>query len=221
MKNGFFSIKPSKESKTTEWFCDFDSQTVGYPRGCSENFPHTNGSYQIKMSESVDHFQVSCQYTHDKVVTVFHHDSENEVEVTCEDRKCHKRNIAYRAELDQLVLVIDNSEECQQYFKYRCRGSMLVRDNYAGWMSRDGTIKNYWAADNHQYGYCQCGVEGNCINTRYKCNCDQNGNIATSDDGYFKYKPHLPLRQLMFGDTGASSESGFHTLGPLMCFTSK
>ena len=53
------------------------------------------------------------------VITVLHHDSENEIEVDCEAYRCHKRLITYQAELEQLVLVIDNSEECQQYFKVK------------------------------------------------------------------------------------------------------
>ena len=58
------------KQQSNEWKYETENSyfphSVGYPRGCSENFPHTNGSYQIKMSESVDHFQVSCQYTDDK-----------------------------------------------------------------------------------------------------------------------------------------------------------
>ena len=49
----------------------------------------------------------------------------------------------------------------------------------------------------------------------------KNDGVTRVDDGFFKYKPDLPVRQLMFSDTGHDGEYGYHTLGPLTCFTSK
>ena len=60
---------------------------------------------------------------------------------------------------------------------------------------------------------------GNCVNTSYKCNCDQNSNsIETSDEGFLTNKEHLPVIEVSFSDTGAESEIGWHTVGPLECW---
>ena len=61
-------------------------------------------------------------------------------------------------------------------------------------------------------------VAGSCSNSGNKCNCDQNGSPETSDEGFLTYKDHLPVTELQFGDAGDSSERGWHTLGPLICW---
>ena len=58
---------------------------------------------------------------------------------------------------------------------------------------------------------------GTCKNNK-RCNCDANdGGITTTDEGFLTDKNLLPVIKMNFGDTGDSSEQGWHTLGPLKC----
>ena len=50
------------------------------------------------------------------------------------------------------------------------------------------------------------------------CNCDNNGAVWTSDEGYITDKEVLPVTKLKFGDNGDASEIGFHTLDALECY---
>ena len=58
---------------------------------------------------------------------------------------------------------------------------------------------------------------GTCVDSSKKCNCDRNTAPETSDEGYLTDKDALPVTGLFFGDTDASDEFGWHTLGPLIC----
>lgn len=51
------------------------------------------------------------------------------------------------------------------------------------------------------------------------CNCDVNDHTWRQDDGYLIDKLTLPVSQLALGDTGASYEEGYYTLGPLECIS--
>ena len=57
-----------------------------------------------------------------------------------------------------------------------------------------------------------------CINPKNVCNCDNNGPVWTSDEGYITDKDVLPVTKLKFGDNGDESEMGFHTLEALECY---
>ena len=50
------------------------------------------------------------------------------------------------------------------------------------------------------------------------CNCINNDNSLRSDEGYLETKSYLPIRALLYGDTGSSSEYLDSTLGPLKCY---
>ena len=50
------------------------------------------------------------------------------------------------------------------------------------------------------------------------CNCMANDGKLRFDSGNLRTKSHLPIRALLYGDTGASVEYVNSTLGPLKCF---
>ena len=45
-----------------------------------------------------------------------------------------------------------------------------------------------------------------------------NDNVIRSDHGHLKIKSYLPIRALLYGDTGSVSEYIDSTLGPIKCF---
>ena len=50
-----------------------------------------------------------------------------------------------------------------------------------------------------------------------KCNCDINTEVLNHDEGYETNKQLLPLTAIAMGDTGASNEYAYHTIGSLQC----
>ncbi|KAL9975857.1 hypothetical protein ACROYT_G013071 [Oculina patagonica] len=151
-------------------------------------------------------------------VTVISHDSESRTHVDgCEPQGCYSRNIHYTgASLSQLASLTRVSTHCEQFIKYECYGSVIGSD--AWWVSRDSTKMTYWGGASPGSGKCACGMTNSCAVSSRGCNCDANNYVWREDSGLLTDKTHLPVKQLRFGDTGGSSEQGYHTLGKLKCF---
>ena len=166
-------------------------------------------------------FTVFCDMT-DKSgvgVTVIGHDSESRTYVKGYDNPgSYSRDIHYTgASLSQLVSLTKVSSHCEQFIKYECRGSMILRHGYAWWVSRDSTKMTYWGGASGS-DKCACRMTNSCANPIFRCNCDKNDGVWREDSGLLTDKTKLPVKQLRFGDTEDSGEEGFHTLGKLKCY---
>ena len=190
----------------------------------------TSGSYVIDPDDEGSHkpFTVFCDMT-DKNgvgVTVISHDSEARVHVTgYEPRGSYVRNVHYIAtgltDVPQLASLTDVSTHCEQFIKYECYGSHLFGGDTAWWVSRTAAKMTYWGgATPADHNKCACGVSSPnyCANPAFGCNCEKNDGTWREDSGLLTETSHLPVTQLRFGDTGASSEEGYHTLGKLKCY---
>ena len=203
-------------------------------RTCSELKSYssrgTSGSYVIDPDGEggYEPFTVYCNMT-DKNgigVTVISHDSEDRMLVNgYQGRGTYMRAITYSGEgltsVAQLVNLIDISSHCEQFIKYECYGSVLLRngDAYGWWVSRDLVKMTYWGGASPADSYkCACGVTSTCADPSYGCNCDVNNEVWREDNGFLTEKSHLPVLQLKFGDTDLSNEKGYHTLGKLRCY---
>ena len=159
-------------------------------------------------------------------VTVISHDSENRTLVDgCEPPGCYSRDINYTgATLSQLVSLIRVSRHCEQFIKYECYGSVLLKDKanntFGWWVSRDGNNMYYWDGASPVNGehICACGRNKSCADISLLCNCDKNDKVWREDSGLLTDKRHLPVKQLRFGDTMAVDEQGYHTLGKFKCY---
>lgn len=61
---------------------------------------------------------------------------------------------------------------------------------------------------------------GSCHDKTKLCNCDYNkSDRILTDEGYLVAKHDLPVTQVIFGDTDGAGEEGWHTLGPLECWS--
>ena len=154
-------------------------------------------------------------------VTVVSHNSENRTLVYGSGGRpgSYSRDIHYiGASLSQLASLTRVSSHCEQFIKYECHNSPLLRNNnlMGWWVSRDSIRMTYWGGASVS-GKCACGMTNSCANPRYGCNCDANDNVWREDSGLLTDKSHLPVRQLRFGDTGGI-EKGYHTLGKLKCY---
>ena len=155
-------------------------------------------------------------------VTVISHNSESRMYVKgYENRGSYSRDIRYTgASLSQLASLTRVSSHCEQFIKYECYGSVLQlysSSPYGWWVSRDSTKMTYWGGASVS-GKCACGMTNSCADSSHGCNCDKNDDVWREDSGLLTDKTRLPVKQLRFGDTGASSENGYHTVGKLKCY---
>ena len=199
------------------------------PASCSEVKKYistVSGNYEIDPDgeKGLAPFRVYCDMT-DKGgvgVTVISHDSESRTHVDgCEPRGCYSRDIHYTgASLSQLASITKVSSHCEQFIKYECNGSVLWwGDNQQGWwVSRDSAKMTYWGGASPYSSMCACRMTNSCADSKKRCNCDKNDLVWREDSGLLTDKTKLPVKQLRFGDTGGSSEQGYHTLGKLKCF---
>ena len=167
--------------------------------------------------------QVYCDMTSKNGVgvTVIGHDSESRTLVNGYDPAgSYKRKINYDISMEQIVAIMKQSKNCEQFIKYECYHSVLLYDVnnlYGWWVSRQGSKMNYWGGAAVNSGKCECGMTNSCAGGG-KCNCDKNDLTWREDSGYLTDKDTLPVTELRFGDTGGSGESGYHTLGKLRCW---
>jgi len=158
-------------------------------------------------------------------VTVVSHDSESRTLVDgYDDYGEYSRSIHYSgASLSQLAKLTDVSARCEQFIKYECYGSMLLRDHYAWWVSRDSSKMTYWGGASPGSNKCACGMTNSCADFSEACNCDKNDGVWREDSGLLTDKSQLPVKELRLGDTGingnsVADEKGYHTLGKLKCY---
>ena len=190
----------------------------------------TSGSYVIDPDgEGGYHpFTVLCDMT-DKNgvgVSVVGHDSEIRTLVNgYEGKGSYVRTVHYLGSgitnIPQLAGLLDMSLHCEQFIKYECYHSVLLDmgNSYGWWVSRDGMKMTYWGGASPSDSYkCACGVTNSCADSSRGCNCDINDYAWREDSGLLTEKSHLPVLHLKFGDTGSSSEQGYHTLGKLKCY---
>ena len=153
-------------------------------------------------------------------VTVVSHDSESRTLVRgCGDPGCYSLDIHYTgASLSQLASLTGVSLQCEQFIKYECYASRLLRHGQAWWVSRDSTKMTYWGGASPGSGKCACGMTNSCADSSRGCNCDKNDYVWREDSGLLTDKTKLPVKQLRFGDIGWSNDRGYHTLGKLKCY---
>ena len=155
-------------------------------------------------------------------VTVIGHDSESRTLVKGYDSPgSYKRKINYDISMEQIVAIMKQSKNCEQFIKYECHHSgFWFASPYSWWVSRQGSKMNYWGGAAVNSGKCACGMTNSCADGG-KCNCDKNDSTWREDSGYLTDKNTLPVTELRHGDTtthNSQDESGYHTLGKLKCW---
>ena len=156
-------------------------------------------------------------------VTVIGHDSESRTLVKgYEAPGSYKRTIKYDISMQQIVAIMRQLKNCEQFIKYECYDSVLLYTTppHGWWVSRQGSKMNYWGGAAVNSGKCACGMTNSCAGGG-TCNCDKNDLTWREDSGYLTDKNTLPVTELRFGDTGSPTvdEKGYHTLGKLRCWS--
>ena len=164
-------------------------------------------------------FTVRCDMSdkNEVGVTVISHNSESRTYVNGYGSSgSYSRDIRYTgASLSQLASLTRVSSHCEQFIKYECYGSRLLRGVEAWWVSRDSKM-TYWGGASVS-GKCACRMTNSCADSSDGCNCDKNDYVWREDGGLLTDKTRLPVKQLRFGDA-SGSQKGYHTLGQLKCY---
>uniref|UniRef100_A0A4X2KFJ7 Contactin associated protein family member 4 n=1 Tax=Vombatus ursinus TaxID=29139 RepID=A0A4X2KFJ7_VOMUR len=196
-----------------------------YEQSC-EAYKHrgnTSGFYYIDSDGSgpLGPFLVYCNMT-DTAWTIVQHNSSDFTRVKSSNRENpHTVFFKYTANTEQLQATINHAEHCEQEFAYHCKKSRLLnkRDGIplSWWVGRTNETQTYWGGSLPDVQKCTCGLEGNCIDSQYYCNCDADRNEWTNDTGFLSYKEHLPVTQIVITDTDRPNSEAAYKLGPLLC----
>ncbi|CAO2596456.1 Contactin-associated protein-like 3 [Lemmus lemmus] len=167
-------------------------------------------------------FLVYCNTTADTALTVIQHRGPDAVTVRGgPEGRMRSATFSYAASAVQLRTVVDAAEQCQQRVVLQCRTSGLSDtgdgSSLGWWVGRTNETYTYWGGSLPDAQKCTCGLEGNCIDSQFHCNCDADRNEWTGDTIILSRKEHLPVTEMMVMDTGRLHSEAAYTLGPLLC----
>uniref|UniRef100_A0A2K6QTQ0 Contactin-associated protein-like 3 n=1 Tax=Rhinopithecus roxellana TaxID=61622 RepID=A0A2K6QTQ0_RHIRO len=152
-----------------------------YEQSCEAHKHRGNpsGLYYIDADGSgpLGPFLVYCNMT-DAAWTVVRHGGPDAVTVRGAPSG-HPRSavsFAYAAGAGQVRAVVSLAERCEQRLALRC-GTARRPDSRDGtplswWVGRTNETHTYWGGSLPDAQKCTCGLEGNCIDSQYYCNCD-------------------------------------------------
>ncbi|XP_077918409.1 contactin-associated protein-like 3 isoform X2 [Halichoerus grypus] len=134
----------------------------------------------------------------------------------------HPVFLKYTASMDQLQAIIDHADHCQQELAFHCKKSRLSTGHdgtpVSWWVGRTNETHTYWGGSLPDAQKCACGLQGNCLDSQYYCNCDADRNEWTSDTVILSHKEHLPVTQVVMSTTGRPQSEAAYALGPLLCW---
>ncbi|KAH0501730.1 Contactin-associated protein-like 2 [Microtus ochrogaster] len=88
---------------------------------------------------------------------------------------------------------------------------------YTWWVGKANEKHYYWGGSEPGIQKCACGIERNCTDPKYYCNCDADYKQWRKDAGFLSYKDHLPVSQVVVGDTDRQGSEAKLSVGPLRC----
>ncbi|XP_036919482.1 contactin-associated protein-like 4 [Sturnira hondurensis] len=197
-----------------------------YEQSC-EAYKHrgnASGFYYVDSDGSgpLEPFLLYCNMTETARTIIRHNGSE-----LTRVRNTHPENpyagfFEYVASLEQLQATINRAEHCEQELTYYCKKSRLVNNQdgtpLSWWVGRTNETQTYWGGSLPDPQKCACGLEGNCVDSQYNCNCNADRNEWTNDTGFLSYKEHLPVTKIVITDTGRPHSEAAYRLGPLLCW---
>ncbi|CAJ1082341.1 contactin-associated protein-like 2a isoform X2 [Xyrichtys novacula] len=167
-------------------------------------------------------FKVNCNMTEDKVWTTVMNNLPPKTTVTGSSRERRTvLQVNYSASMDQVTAITTSAENCEQHIAYSCRMSRLLNTPdgtpYTWWVGRGSEKHFYWGGSAPGIQKCACGIDRNCTDQKYDCNCDADHKQWREDSGLLIHKEHLPVSQVAVGDTNRPGSEAKLTVGPLRC----
>ncbi|XP_060506080.1 contactin-associated protein-like 4 isoform X2 [Panthera onca] len=196
-----------------------------YEQSC-ESYKHrgnTSGFYYIDTDGSgpLEPFLLYCNMTETAWTVIQHNGSDLTRVRNTNPENPYAGFFEYVASMEQLQATINLADHCEQELTYYCKKSRLANKQdgrpLSWWVGRTNETQTYWGGSLPDPQKCTCGLEGNCIDSQYYCNCDADRNEWTNDTGFLSYKEHLPVRKIVVTDTGRPHSEAAYKLGPLLC----
>ncbi|XP_024135915.1 contactin-associated protein-like 2b [Oryzias melastigma] len=197
-----------------------------YQQSCEEYElqGQSSGTYWIDPDGSgpIAPFRVHCDMTEETVWTTLRNNLSPQTSVSSPDQDGKAvLQIIYNATDEQLWSVTSRAESCEQFLAYACRMSRLLNSPdgvpFTWWVGRANEKHFYWGGSGPGIQKCACGIENNCTDPSRFCNCDADLRAWKEDAGLLVYKDHLPVSQVVVGDTSKSGSEAKLTVGPLKC----
>uniref|UniRef100_A0A8C1XNP7 Contactin associated protein like 2b n=1 Tax=Cyprinus carpio TaxID=7962 RepID=A0A8C1XNP7_CYPCA len=198
-----------------------------YEQSCEEykHLGRSSDTYWIDSDGSgpLEPFRVTCNVMEDKVWTTIVNDLPAQSSVATGSRAEDKTvlTLNYSMSAEQVNAVTSSAEFCEQHVAYMCYKSRLLNSPDGSpstwWVGRGNEKHFYWGGSGPGVQKCACGIERNCTDPRYYCNCDADLRQWKEDAGMLMYKDHLPVSQVVFGDVQRSGSEARLTVGPLRC----
>ncbi|XP_023384319.1 contactin-associated protein-like 4 isoform X4 [Pteropus vampyrus] len=200
-----------------------------YEQSC-EAYKHrgnTSGFYYVDSDGSgpLEPFLLYCNMTETAWTIIQHNGSDLTRVRNTNPENPYAGFFEYVASPEQLQATMNRAERCEQELAYYCKKSRLVNKQdgtpLSWWVGRTNETQTYWGGSLPDPPKCACGLEGNCIDSQYYCNCDADRNEWMNDTGFLSYKEHLPVTKIVITDTGRPHSEAAYKLGPLLCLGDK
>uniref|UniRef100_A0A8C3AHJ7 Contactin associated protein 2b n=1 Tax=Cyclopterus lumpus TaxID=8103 RepID=A0A8C3AHJ7_CYCLU len=176
--------------------------TSMYQQSCEE-YKHqgkSSGSYWIDPdgSGSISPFRVNCDMTEEKIWTMLKNNLSPQTSVTSADQE------------GKAVLQITYNVTDEQVNNDALDPVNLLH-------TAANERHSYWGGSGPGIKKCSCGIEHNCTDPKHYCHCDADLRTWREDAGLLVYKDHLPVSQVVVGDTSRAGSEAKLTIGPLKC----
>uniref|UniRef100_A0A1A8HLU9 Contactin associated protein-like 5a n=1 Tax=Nothobranchius korthausae TaxID=1143690 RepID=A0A1A8HLU9_9TELE len=203
-----------------------------YEQSC-EMYKHkgnASGHYYVDVDGSgpIKPQLVYCNMTEDKTWVVIQHNNTELTSVQASaDRNQLSAHFDYSSEEEQLAAVIGQSDYCEQELSFHCRRSRLFNTldgaPFSWWVGGPGSgqIQNHWGGALPGSRQCACGLQDNCLDSSFYCNCDADYDQWADDSGLLTHKDNLPVRSLVLGDIQRPRSKAAYKVGPLRCHGDK
>ncbi|MGH0142977.1 UNVERIFIED_CONTAM: hypothetical protein FKN15_017291 [Acipenser sinensis] len=185
-----------------------------------------SGNYTIDPDGSgpLKPFVVYCNMQENKAWSVVRHNREYGTKVTgtSMERPFVGDVQYYNASWGEVSALANGSEYCEQRIQYDCYKSRLLNTPnghpYGFWIGRNQERHFYWGGSFPGIEKCGCGIAKSCSDARFYCNCDADYRQWSYDKGLLNYVDHLPVMQVVVGDTNRTASEAQFTVGPLRCY---
>ncbi|KAL9823522.1 contactin-associated protein 1 [Geothlypis trichas] len=186
----------------------------------------TSGNYTIDPDGSgpLKPFTVYCDIREDRAWTIIRHNRHYATRVTGSsvDQPYLGAVEYWNASWAEVSALANASEYCEQRIELHCYNSRLLNTPsglpFSFWMGRNDERHYYWGGSQPGIQRCACGLEKNCADPQYFCNCDADHAIWRTDKGLLTFVDHLPVTQVVVGDTNRTGSEAQFVLGPLRCY---
>ncbi|XP_043359345.1 LOW QUALITY PROTEIN: contactin-associated protein 1 [Dermochelys coriacea] len=185
----------------------------------------TSGNFTIDPDGSgpLKPFTVYCDIREDRAWTIVRHNRHYATRVrgSSLDRPFLGVVEYWNASWAEVEALANGSEYCEQHLEFSCYSSRLLNTPsglpFSFWMGRHDQRHYYWGGSPPGVQHCACGLEKNCADPKYFCNCDADHAQWRTDKGLLNFVDHLPVTQVVVGDTNRSQSEAQFLLGPLRC----